>query len=165
MSRRISITQRFGRLVVDSVGKPADPRGGGRFWICRCDCGGTVEVSRSKLLGGSTKSCGCLAREVSARTGRATVTHGMTRTPTYRSWCAMKARCLNVRHPKYRLYGGSGVFICQRWLDSFEDFVADVGERPDGLTLDRFPNPAGNYEPSNVRWATAKEQRNNRRVK
>jgi hypothetical protein len=83
--------------------------------------------------------------------------------PTYVSWQAMIARCTNPKHPAYHSYGGRGVTICPQWLASFPQFLADVGERPKSLTLDRI-NPAGNYEPSNVRWADYLVQRQNRRA-
>ncbi len=93
--------------------------------------------------------------------------HGHTsrtsRTPTYFSWQAMKMRCLNPRHKKFYLYGGRGISVCERWLESFDNFLSDMGERPDGKTLDRYPNKDGNYEPGNCRWATQTEQLSNRR--
>jgi len=97
--------------------------------------------------------------------GRAHTTHGHTRngeTPTYYIWCAMQRRCFNANTKDYPNYGGRGITVCDRWRQ-FENFLADMGERPQGLSIDRFPNNDGNYEPGNVRWATPKEQANNRR--
>lgn len=103
-----------------------------------------------------------------------TITHGNARhghsrsvtrgsaTPTYRSWVSMLARCSNPNASNYARYGGRGIRVCERWR-SFESFLADVGHRPAGATLDRFPNPNGDYEPGNVRWATAKQQAESRR--
>ncbi len=87
----------------------------------------------------------------------------MTDTPTFSSWSHMRDRCKNPNHPKFHHYGGRGIKVCDRW-QSFENFYADMGERPAGRTLDRYPNPDGNYEPSNCRWATTLEQRHNRSV-
>lgn len=96
--------------------------------------------------------------------------HGQSRsvatgkaTPTYRSWVSMVARCNNPNASNYHLYGGRGIGVCERW-STFESFLADVGERPDGTTLDRFPNPNGHYEPGNVRWASPKQQAESRRA-
>ena len=86
----------------------------------------------------------------------------MTYTRTYKTWTLMKQRCLNKKHTSWKWYGEKGVLICDRWLESFENFLKDMGERPEGKTLDRI-NPYGNYEPSNCRWATRKEQSNNKR--
>lgn len=88
---------------------------------------------------------------------------GYVLTPTYRTWRTMKNRCLNPNVDNYRFYGGRGITVCARWRDSFEAFLADMGERPEGKTLDRFPNKNGNYEPGNCRWATMVEQMQNTR--
>ena len=90
--------------------------------------------------------------------------HGYSRTPEYRCWADMKTRCINPNHKWFDHYGGRGITVCNRWKESFEDFLADVGFRPSSKhTLDRYPNNNGNYEPSNVRWATRKQQIDNRR--
>lgn len=89
-------------------------------------------------------------------------THGKSGTRTHRIWKNMKSRCLNPRVPCYKFYGGRGITICARWL-KFENFLADMGEAPDNLTIDRFPDKDGAYDPGNARWATMKEQNNNRR--
>lgn len=87
--------------------------------------------------------------------------HGMTKTPTYKTWISMKARCFNPQDTGYHRYGARGITVCERWL-VFEHFLADMGERPSGLTIDRISND-GNYEPDNCRWTTMKVQSNNRR--
>jgi hypothetical protein len=84
-------------------------------------------------------------------------------TSAYCTWRSMRQRCFNANMKAYPYYGGRGITICPRWLDSFENFLADMGERPPGTSLDRFPNNSGNYEPGNCRWATSKEQAQNRR--
>lgn len=108
------------------------------------------------------QSCGCLNLEMIKT--RST-THGRSggKDITYSSWSSMKTRCLSKTNHKYKKYGGVGITICQQWKDSFEIFLKDVGERPSKqYSLDRFPNNKGNYEPNNVRWATQKQQQNNR---
>lgn len=89
-------------------------------------------------------------------------THGYTGTPTFKSWGAMKQRCMNPKAPDYARFGGRGITICQSWKHSFENFLADMGERPSGTTLDRI-NVNGNYTPDNCQWSTPKEQMRNRR--
>jgi hypothetical protein len=84
-------------------------------------------------------------------------------TPEYRSWKAMIQRCCNLANPKFEKYGGRGILVCERWR-VFENFFADMGPRPEGKTLDRYPNNDGNYEPGNCRWATIKEQQANRNI-
>lgn len=128
------------------------------YWLCRCDCGTVSELSGGALRGGKTKSCGCKKEEgrQAALTG-----HRETRTPTWNSWLSMRHRCSNQNDPSYPRYGGRGIRVCERW-ENYENFVADMGHRPDGTTLDRVDN-SGNYEPGNCRWATGSEQSRNRR--
>lgn len=146
---------RFGRLVAKHFGPG---RNGRTFWHCDCDCGKRTEVTSQKLRLGLVKSCGCLRSEKMAI--GMSLRHGMCFTRTYSSWDSMKERCTNPNHPSWGNYGGKGVTFCERWLD-FKNFLADMGERPESMTLDRYPNKAGNYEPGNCRWASPKEQANN----
>jgi len=144
-------------LLAANVGRTADNHIVGRY---QCKCGTEVSVAQSRVRNGYTKSCGCLAREESSR--RAT-THGMRQSPEYRSWQAMIGRCTSPTHKDYPRWGGAGISVCNRWAGSFEAFFADMGPRPSGTTLDRYPDAAGNYERGNCRWATPKQQARNRR--
>lgn len=129
---------------------------------CICDCGTERTIERGKW--GKTKSCGCLQRETVATRNRQSRTHGMSKTKTYRVWVAMIQRCTDPNATGYANWGGRGITVCERWRHSFEAFLADMGERPEGCSIDRIDN-GGNYEPGNVRWATALEQTQNRRRK
>lgn len=154
------IGQKFSRLIVTAEG---DRKGGRVAWVCDCECGGKAHVRSSDLKSGSVRSCGCLLAGPTA----ANVRHGHSArrerpTPTYNSWRGMIDRCTNEGHISYPFYGAKGVTVCDRWKD-FTNFLADMGERPEGKTIDRI-NPEGNYEPSNCRWADWKTQRANRRI-
>lgn len=127
-------------------------------WICQCECGKIKSIFSHSLKGGHTLSCGCKqSEEVTARN----TTHGLYYSLTYESWHAMIQRCTNPKLRAWRWYGARGITICKRWL-KFENFYADMGERPRGLTLDRKNND-GHYNQTNCRWATWSEQNLNRR--
>jgi len=161
MSHVVDITgQRFGRLVV--LRRSANQFGTtNAHWICRCDCGGQVIVSRPNLKSGHTKSCNCLQRE-NQKTG--SIRHGESKSPEYHAWIEMLTRCYNTNRSTHDRWGGRGIRVCDQWRDSFETFLRDVGRKPTpGHSLDRYPNPDGNYEPGNTRWATPEEQARNRR--
>lgn len=147
-------------VVLRRAGNTAN---GSAKWLCRCSCGAEKDVIALSLRQGTSTKCrSCSRREV--MTGRQiALKHGMSRSSTYGSWRAMKSRCYLSTNKDYANYGGRGITVCDRWKDSFEAFLADMGERPDGMTLDR-PNNNGIYEPSNCRWADEQTQKRNRRT-
>src|SRR6516225_8478332 len=150
-------SQRFGNLLV--VGRAGSNARGAATWNCICSCGNSAVIAGCNLRGGNTSSCGCI-RKANVTTHGHTV--GGKRTKIYRIWCSMIERCSREKNPFYKDYGGRGISVCDRWKD-FANFLADVGEPPKGMSLDRYPDCDGNYEPSNCRWATNNEQQNNRR--
>ena len=159
MPKFIELTgQTFHRWTV--IERAPDKAPGVGRWLCRCECGTERAVYASLLKGGGSQSCGCLTIERHPRkhghTGK-----GRRPSKTYTAWDGMIQRCTNPRHGKFARYGGRGITVCERWRSSFEAFLADMGECPAGLTLDRRDND-GNYEPGNCRWATRKVQQNNR---
>jgi hypothetical protein len=132
-------------------------------WLCRCDCGEVFSTITGNLRGGATKSCGCLQREKARAAGDRTRTHGMCSTSTYAIWDTMIARCHRPASKDYARYGAAGITVCDSWRQSFSAFLADMGERPPGLTLDRIDGALG-YSPNNCRWATYAEQSRNSRI-
>jgi hypothetical protein len=146
------------------IGKHGEAR-----WKCRCHCGAERMIDASDLLRGTSKCCGCNRPEIARKNQKSCYKHGHARdgkvTPTFKAWASMIQRCYTKTDARYRLYGAKGVAVCERWRESFETFLEDMGERPtDKHSLDRFPDPFGNYEPGNCRWATTTQQNRNKRT-
>lgn len=162
--------RRIGRLTAL---RPAGSDENGRYlWLCRCECGTEKALPVQSLApGGNTKSCGCLRAENNRKRPvrpSTNVKHGESsygkgaRTPEYNSWLAMRQRCLDERHSTYANYGAKGIRVCDRWANSFEAFLEDMGRKPSkGATIDRI-DVCGHYEPSNCRWASMTQQQNNK---
>lgn len=165
--KQIVVGDRLGRLVVlgPSRKKAVYPH---FYWRCLCDCGEVRLATDNKLKRGEIRSCGCLRRETASVNGKNRRVHGEAihgqETPEFLTWNSIVSRTTSPSCANWPRYGAIGVTIHPRWRNSFQAFLADVGRRPsDKHSIDRYPDPFGNYEPGNVRWATAKEQGRNRR--
>jgi len=156
------VGQIFGRLTVISEGERSGKGNYIRNWNCVCDCGGINSITQGSLIRGLTNSCGCIHKEVMSVVK---TTHGESKkglnSREYRIWSGIKTRCYNTKNKRYNSYGGRGIKVCDRWLNSFEIFLSDMGRRPStNHSIDRIDVNA-DYEPSNCKWATTKEQSRN----
>lgn len=150
---------RFGKLVgVKKVGN--HPKSRRAMWLFQCDCGKTKVIAGGPVRSGNSRSCGC---GIVNATIQRNLTHGLSFTPEHMAWREMKKRCYNPNYNGFKNYGGRGISVCERWMDSFENFFSDMGKRPsEKHSIDRVENN-GNYEPGNCRWATKKHQNRNKR--
>jgi len=148
--------QKHGRLVaIECLGT----KGNGYWWKCICECGTEKTTSAANLVSGNVSSCGCAQRECPKRLF---TKHGRSTSKEYVSWDAMNRRCGDPRNPQFKNYGGRGIKVCDRW-QTFENFLADMGPRPPGTSLDRYPDNDGNYDPKNCKWSSRQEQQRNKR--
>lgn len=149
-AQHYTVGARFGSLVI--LSREPDLK-----VLCQCDCGKTKLVRGLALKHSYTRSCGCIRAKQLAERNR---THGQTDSRTYRIWCGVVTRCTNPARREFKWYGGAGIRVCKRW-EKFENFLADMGEAPPGLSIDRRKGHLG-YTPKNCYWATRKQQADNR---
>ena len=152
-------SKKFGRLTV--LKRLPNNNHNQVVWMCLCECGVRKPVLSGSILSGSTRSCGCLQSEITARRSSSHLhSKRNERSPTYNSWALMIQRCTNPNNKRWKNYGGRGISVCRRWF-SFEAFLEDMGDRPNGFSIER-KNNNGNYTPKNCIWIPMKSQVLNR---
>lgn len=153
--------QKFNHLTVKN--RETNSKNKQARWLCLCDCGNKTITTTSHLKNGHTRTCGCKSFD---DVSPSRLTHGHAkkgrRSKTFYTWSSMKDRCFDKNNKRYYDYGGRGIVVCKRWINSFDNFLSDMGEKPNGMTLERINNSLG-YAKDNCRWATLKEQSRNKR--
>lgn len=151
------IGQKFGKLTV--IKRKGKNKWGNYKWLCRCDCGNKIITNGGSLKSGNTQSCGCLQKEIVTKHGHSTRT---IRSKTYMVLNHIIQRCTNHNDKEYSNYGDRGITVCNRWKNSFSNFLEDMGESPPGCQIDRIDNNKGYYK-ENCRWVTPKQNSRNKR--
>ena len=165
MNCESKIGKKFGRVKVVALSEPyVSPKGFKKIKVqCVCDCGRIFIVLWASLKSGHTRSCGCLKLESDKAPNLGTTKHGMSGTPEYSIYKGMKSRCYNSNNKAFEYYGGRGIKVCERWLESFQNFYEDMGPMPENHSIERIDNNLG-YGPSNCKWIPLRDQSKNQRL-
>lgn len=160
MEKRNEIGNTFGYFLVESVvGKTSN---GTTVYLCKCKCGNYKSINVNSLRSGNTLSCGCLKSEINSKK---LTTHGLSKSTEYKSWTGIKERCYNKNNRRYGDWGGRGIKMCDRWFNSFENFLHDMGKKPTNHHSIERVDVDGDYCIENCKWATVAEQNDNKRNK